>query len=292
MRLLKDDELVGHVLGTTPLITGVQQPADWYSNDSPIQPSSIDLHIGDIFLPGVKRDDPGGVLRPKTEHILRPGRTAVVLTQEEFRLPGHIAGIGFPPSHVSFQGILMTNPGHVDPGYAGRMRFTVINMGSQDYILRQGDEVVTMLLIELSSSAQRHWLMRHGGNPAGPPTQEDIDRLSADFLDVDRRVTDIAERVSSEAVRRAELEVKNFSSKLTFYGVIGGAAIAGLFGVWTTLVKPAWQDPLDEVRREIAVLKTSLELTGVKNKLDEMERLLRSTRQAPPPAGGSQGTQP
>jgi deoxycytidine triphosphate deaminase len=98
VRLLKDDELVGHVGGTTPLITGVPQPADWYSNDSPIQSSSIDLHIGDIFfLPGVKRDDPGGILRPKTEHILRPGRTAVVLTHEEFRLPSHIAGIGFPP---------------------------------------------------------------------------------------------------------------------------------------------------------------------------------------------------
>jgi dCTP deaminase len=84
----------------------------------------------------------------------------------------------------------MTNSGHVDPGYAGPMRFTVINMGSQDYILGQGDEIMAMLLIELSSSAHRDWLMRHGGNPAGPPTQDDSDRLSADFLDIDRRVTE------------------------------------------------------------------------------------------------------
>ena len=71
----------------------------------------------------------------------------------------------------------MTNPGHVDPGYAGPMRFSVINMGSQDYILRQGDEIVTMFLIELSGSAQRDWLMRHGGNPAGLPSQDDIFQL-------------------------------------------------------------------------------------------------------------------
>jgi hypothetical protein len=50
VRLLKDDELVSHVSGATPLITGVQQPANWYSNNSPAQPSSLDLHIGDIFL--------------------------------------------------------------------------------------------------------------------------------------------------------------------------------------------------------------------------------------------------
>ena len=186
----------------------------------------------------------------------------------------------------------MTNSGHVDPGYAGRMRFTVINMGSQDYILRQGDEIVTMLLIELSGSAQRDWLMRHGGNPAGPPTQDDIDRLSADFLDVDRRATGISERISNEAVRKAELEVKNFSSKLAFYGGIDVALIAGLFTSWTTLAKPAWQDPVDEVKRGLAVLKTSLELATLKNRLDEMERLLQTIRQAPQPASDSQGVQP
>jgi deoxycytidine triphosphate deaminase len=126
MRLLTDDELVVQVTGSRPIVVGVYPQADWYSKDSPVQPSSIDLHIGSIYLPGVDSNAPGGVPRPKTEHILKPGRTAVVLTREEFKLPGHIAGIGFPPSHISFQGILMTNPGHVDPGYSGPMRFTVI----------------------------------------------------------------------------------------------------------------------------------------------------------------------
>lgn len=286
MRLLKDDELVGYVSGTKPLITGVQQPANWYGDDSPIQPSSIDLHIGDIFLPGVKKDDPGGVLRPKTEHILGPGRTAVVLTQEEFQLPGHIAGIGFPPSHVSFQGILMTNPGHVDPGYAGPMRFTVINMGSQDYILRRGDEIVTMLLIELSGSAQRDWLVRHNGNPAGLPSQDDIDRLSADFLDVDRRAAHISQRT----VRDAELDIKIRQWRAPIITAII-ALLATTLGGYFTWARPAWTE-LAEVKKEIAVVKASLVLTGMKSRLDEMERLLQTTRQAPQPASGSQGTQP
>jgi dCTP deaminase len=286
VRLLKDDELIGHVSGTTPLITGVQQPANWYSNDSPIQPSSIDLHIGDIFLPGVKRDDPGGVLRPKIEHILRPGRTAVVLTQEEFRLPGHISGIGFPPSHVSFQGILMTNPGHVDPGYAGPMRFTVINMGSQDYILRKGDEIVTMLLIELSSSAQQDWLMQHGGSPAGPPTQDDIDRLSADFLDVDRRAAQISQRT----VRDAELDIKIRQWRAPIISALL-VLLGTILGAYFTWARPAWTE-LAEVKREIAILKASLELAGVKSKVEEIEQRLQNLRQAPQPASGSQGTQP
>jgi hypothetical protein len=190
-------------------------------------------------------------------------------------------------------------------------------MGSQDYPLKRDDEIVTMLLIELSRSARQHWLRRRGDTPAGLPSQDDLDRLSADFLDVDRRATEISDKISSKAVRKAELEVKNWSSKLTLFGVIGAALLTGFFGLWNTLAKPAWQDPLNEVKkeiavlktslelakpswqdplnevkREIAVLKTSLELAGVKSKVEEIDRHLQDLRRAPQPASGSQGTQP
>ena len=152
----------------------------------------------------------------------------------------------------------MTNPGHVDPGYAGRMRFTVINMGSQDYILRQGDEIVTMLLIELSGSAQRDWLMRHGGNPAGPPTQNDIDRLSADFLDVDKRAAEISQRTVHEA--ELNIKIRQWSAPIISALLVLLGTILGAYFTWA---RPAWTE-LDEVKRDVAVLKVGLDLAGMK----------------------------
>jgi hypothetical protein len=64
-----------------------------------------------------------------------------------------------------------------------------------------------------------------------------------------------------------------------------------ILGAYFTWARPAWTE-LDEVKRDVAVLKASLDLAGMKSRLDEMERLLQTTRQAPQPAGGSQGTQP
>ena len=113
MNLLKDDELLPHITGANPIALGLPTPANWYSVDSPVQPSSIDLRIGEIFLPGVRGKAPGGASNPLSGHILKSGQTAVVITLEELRMPGNLAGIGFPPSHVSFKGILMTNPGHI-----------------------------------------------------------------------------------------------------------------------------------------------------------------------------------
>jgi len=135
MDLLRDEDLYNLCIAQdNPIIEGIPEyekerlnPLYWYRTESPIQASSIDLHIGEIFLPGKKGDEPGAESNPLTGHILSSGETAVVITQEKFTLPKDIAGIGFPPStRMSFKGILMTNPGHIDPGYNGHLRFTLI----------------------------------------------------------------------------------------------------------------------------------------------------------------------
>ena len=194
MSLLRDQDLIANLTAqapTTPYVEGVEIPADPYSKDSPIQPSSIDLHIGGIYLPGTRKKDEGGEGNPKADHTLQTGETAVVTTKEKLKFPANIAGFGFPPSRVSFRGLLMTNPGHVDPGYEGVMRFTVINMAKEAYHLSSGDRIVRLLLFRMDSDAHTDWKQR---NPAGSglPTQADINRLSKDFVDVESRAKRIA----------------------------------------------------------------------------------------------------
>jgi len=197
--LLRDFDLIANITApapAVPLIEGVELPANPYSKDSPVQSSSIDLRIGNIYLPGVKEKDLGGAQNPKSDHVLKTGETAVVTTKETLHLPGNIAALGYPPSRVSFKGLLMTNPGHVDPGYEGVMRFTVINMAKDPYSLERGREIVTLLLFSMDRSAQSDW---HQRNPGGSslPSQASISRLSRDFVDVEKRAKDQGLRVSA-----------------------------------------------------------------------------------------------
>src|SRR5205823_6027267 len=126
MKLLKDDQLVSLITGSKPILIDHGYTKDWYERSSPVQPCSLDLMIGNIFLPGAQRSEDGGEWRPEAAYFLKPGQTAIVTTREHLSLPPNIAAFGFPPSHVSATGLLMTNPGHVDPGYSGQMRFTII----------------------------------------------------------------------------------------------------------------------------------------------------------------------
>jgi dCTP deaminase len=195
MSLLRDADLIANL---TVYVEGVELPKDPYSIDSPIQGSSLDLHIGQIYLPGTKKDEEGGAENPKSGHLLQTGETAVVTTRETLHFPSNIAGIGFPPSRVSFRGLLMTNPGHVDPGYKGVMRFTVINMAKEAYHLASGDRIVRLLLFRMDKDAHADWQKR---NPQGSsrPTQTDINHLSKDFVNVERRAKKIAKEEGVKA---------------------------------------------------------------------------------------------
>src|ERR1700688_40938 len=100
MSLLRDQDLIANITGSreTRYVQGIELPTDPYSKDSAVQASSLDLHIGEIFLPDTKKDDEGGQQNPKSSHWLQTGETAVVTTKETLHFPGNIAGFGFPPS--------------------------------------------------------------------------------------------------------------------------------------------------------------------------------------------------
>ncbi|MEH1869094.1 MAG: hypothetical protein V7K69_29435 [Nostoc sp.] len=244
MKLLTDKQLLAYVTQQKPIINGIEQPIDWYSEKSPIQATSIDLHIGDIFIPDCKKEDYGSELNPKSQHILRAGHTAVVSTLEELCLPNNLAAIGFPPSRVSFQGILMTNPGHIDPGYSGRLRFTIINMGSQDYVLEKHKPIVTLLIFELSDTVQKDWFQRHGSS-AQPPTQEAIDRLSADFLDINRRATEIT---------------NNMLTKAPLYSAFATLVVGAIVSFFSYFFTPGWREPLSDLRKDMELMKANKSL--------------------------------
>ncbi|HXH48092.1 MAG TPA: hypothetical protein VNM47_01850 [Terriglobia bacterium] len=267
---LRDIDLTKLADGQRPTIEGVHRPADWYDKDSPVQPASIDLSVGRIHIPGTAEGDPGSELKPKKEHSLKPGETAVIATREQFNLPSDMLGIAFPPSKVSFKGILMTNPGHIDPGYRGPLRFTIINMGSQDFFVREGDPIVSVLVFRLAVPVQADWLRRHNGNPGEYPKQADINKPSADFVNVSNRAKEIAAR----EVAKAELNIKSWQVWVPLLTAI----LAALITVGTTLIRPAWKEPIAQVQADVKTLKDNMDFTSLKSRVDALERDLKASQ--------------
>jgi len=269
MKLLRDEEIVSMLTSDAPPIHDLSKPNDWYAKDSPVQAASVDLHIGKIYLPDASgkiaalwRKVVEAKIPTHSQHVLKPGHTAVVVTDERLELPGDLAAFGFPLSKVSFQGILITNPGHVDPGYNGHMRFTIINMGREQFVLRQGDPVITLLLFQLDQPAKKNWLARRPELTTAPnPTAEDLSRLSTQFLDIDNR----ARAISEKLISAAEFRIRVLTPLVA---AIVGAIVGGLLAYSDRLFN---QNPIDELNHEIIQLKEQVKAMDLENRLENLE---------------------
>ena len=186
--LLQDFEIEDLLRSNPPLIRGFDTSI-LAREQSPIKGASLDLTIGEIYVPGAKPKSLGGIRNPRKELSLESGQTAVLRSAEILQMPKDVAGIGFPPStRVSLAGILSTNPGHVDPDYHGHLHLTVVNMGGDSFYLKSGARLMRLMLFRLDRDVRDAV-----GEPPSPLTEELLGRLSSDFLDVEKRARKAAQ---------------------------------------------------------------------------------------------------
>ncbi|UEG18721.1 dCTP deaminase [Pantoea ananatis] len=140
-----------------------------------VQPSSIDLTVKSIHLP-----DTNKVTRA---HKIDPGETVILEVNEVFNLSKDISGIVFPKNNLSKNGIIMTNPGHVDPGYNGILTLYLVNMSKQTFILREKDAVARLLLFKTSSITSGYT-----GQAVTSIDQEQLNTMGKDFAGLDKRI--------------------------------------------------------------------------------------------------------
>jgi len=95
------------------------------------QPASYDLRVGE-------------------ECLLRRGVCTLVPSLEWVELPVDLAATLRCRSSFARRGLIITG-GFVDPGFRGQLTLCLINMGSDDIVIRPGERVVQMILQEISS---------------------------------------------------------------------------------------------------------------------------------------------
>jgi len=114
------------------------------------QPASLDLSVGAIVTPRT-------IITPQSkeqEYRLRPGGLVTVLTLEELHLPLDFIGAAYAINAISQKGLLVLNPGHIDPGYRGVLAIKLLNLQRADYIVRLKDLIFTVVFYKLAKPAE------------------------------------------------------------------------------------------------------------------------------------------
>jgi len=130
------------------IIKGTPNKDSPYFNDC-FQPSSYDMRIGAIISGEDYKNKEGD------EIFLESGGIATIITIEEVHLPLDICATVFPPNFLSLQGVLILNPGHVDPGFEGPLTARIINLQKTKLHLRVGDRIITIVFQYLSQPTSK-----------------------------------------------------------------------------------------------------------------------------------------
>ncbi|MGJ5206653.1 dCTP deaminase [Bradyrhizobium sp. HKCCYLR20261] len=222
--------------------------------NSKIQPASLDLTIGRILLPIDDTSDEA--VHAETSLSLDQGETAVVETHEYLSMPRTLAAIGFPPANVSRAGLLMTNPGHIDPGFSGRLKFTVINLGKKPIQLVSGHPICTLLFFAIDAPDFAYDQLDSTEKPEAPSERSLLATLSKDFLNVNERIQD---RVTASLW------------KAQFGLPIIGALSAVILTIITSITA-SWLSGVSELRTKVEGLEKSLSVKDLTARIEKLEQ--------------------
>ncbi len=192
-------------------------------------------------------------LQPGEQFVIPPGQLAILLTEEEVHVPPNAIGFISMRAKVKLGGLINVSGFHVDPGFHGRLKFSVYNAGSQNAVIARGDPVFLIWFASLDrttadqyqgdrqrqSSITSEEVARLQGTIASPGAlQLEINRLRGELESrihgVEERVTSAREWVSAQhtLVEKSVAEkVDKLEDSVRAWKAVMGVVITGVL-VW------------------------------------------------------------
>jgi deoxycytidine triphosphate deaminase len=172
-----------------------------------LQGASYDMSVGKIF-------SEGKVLSADQAVIVPPGGLVSIFTAEELVLPANISATAFAINRMSSKGLLVLNPGHVDPGFEGPLTVKALNVRKVDTVIHAGEPIFTIVFEQLAKATDPY---RHNSSRAdrerafNTQNVENSPRTLADLILLDPNAPYPDKREVREMIR------EHWMSRLSFW---------------------------------------------------------------------------
>lgn len=160
-----------------------------------------------------------------------PGHFAQLMTEEEVCIPPEALGLISMKSQVKRLGLVNVSGFHVDPGFRGRLRFSVYNAGPSSVYISRGTPTFLIWFAALDAPTDDLY-EGHGGRPAF--TDQDTMEMQGDVF---------TPQVLADRIKTFEGSIDNrvdrLERKIGWQHQLGRIAIAIFVGVLITLASQA-----------------------------------------------------
>lgn len=198
--------------------------------------------------------------------VIPPGQFAFLLTEETVSIPPDTMGFISLKSTPKFGGLINVSGFHADPGFQGKLIFSVFNAGPRALHLSRGDPLFLLWIAGLSGDVQKRF----------QKTKPGYAEIPSDFI------TKVA--TENHSLQSLSKMVEDLKGQVTLIKSVA-AAIAvflTLLAAWLAL----WPDkPNTEVAKQTAQVGPSLPSVEAST-----PALPKQAVPAPQPKGGAQST--
>ncbi len=160
-------------------------------NEVSIEPSSIDLHLGNTYGWFEQQKTPVDVSKKETypkfvgaqnknEIIIGPKEFLLAHTQDVVHLPSDCVGFLHGRSSVGRLGLFVHNAGLVDPSFVGTLTLELFNASKNTIALKPGMRICQMTVHGLDSAPVADY-SEHNGNKYQGQSGPTPSRLFKDF---------------------------------------------------------------------------------------------------------------
>jgi len=93
-------------------------------------------------------------LKEREQLVIPPGQFALLISMEEIRVPPDAIGFISIKAGIKFRGMVNISGFHVDPGFSGRLKFSVYNAGSGHIVLEPGAPIFLLWFASLDRETE------------------------------------------------------------------------------------------------------------------------------------------
>jgi dCTP deaminase len=130
------------------------EPYDNEKDQHSIKYGAYELSLGSEAYITSYEDNKKKTLNDGEQLVIPPGQFGLLLTEEKVTIPTNAIGFISIKAGTKFRGLVNVSGFHVDPGFSGKLKFSVYNAGSRDIVLQRKRRLFLLWLSDLDRPTQ------------------------------------------------------------------------------------------------------------------------------------------
>ncbi|MBO0953077.1 dCTP deaminase domain-containing protein [Fibrella forsythiae] len=243
-----------------------------------IKNACYELSLGEEYFITNNTDSTVKIISPPGKQLeIKAGQFALLITEEKVTIPKDKLAFISIKAGVKFRGLINVSGFHVDPGFTGRLKFSVYNAGPRSIVLEKGEPYFPIWFCDLKSplsndesyngSHQRQNsingddIMRIQGDLASP--SDILDKIKVLSKETDNNIKQVDTELSNK-IRDLERKVLNLDWLKRIIIVI---LITGVSGF---LIKYLFNDKLSPSKEEKVLVDEKVIQSLINRKVDSI----------------------